>query len=245
MKTNLIAKLLIVGLSVGLAAFGFYGEAALALASVLVPMPTFQPFSHNLGFVNCNLSNIGTNSADCNLRGGILKARWANCTDIDWGATLADPTKFLPADANGVRRLAGLVMNAGKSFKGMNFQKKSASYTNTYTSDADVYAVEIRLLFEGRDAAKSKAISEAARCCCIVMIIVDANGEERLFGQEFDGTQFVDPIERLRITTHTDSSGVFGESKATDEIILTAEHLDAPLYGVSGAAGLYASTATP
>lgn len=180
----------------------------------------------------CTLADL-TSSDDCNTRGGIKKAYWAKYSDIDWAAMAAAPLMFNPT----TQLILDYTMVGGAVFNTLTFEKKQGNYNFTFTSDADLYAQVITMIFEGKDSATRNALVASIGCCKLILHIVDNNCQERVVGVEWDGTSFTPQITPLRISRHLDTSGVLGTDKGRDEIDFGGESLIAPLYSTADANG--------
>lgn len=176
--------------------------------------------------ITCSLDAI-TTSADCKLRGGIRTLYWAQYTDIDWSTMAGDPLQFDTAN----QEILGYTMLAAAVFTKVEFDRKNAFYDVTFTEDADVYAQIITMFFDGKDRARRNSLQAATLCCNIIAHVFDNNGNERIFGVDWNGDSFDKQLTSLKVGRHLDSSGQLGQSTARDELDLTGESFFAPLYG--------------
>lgn len=139
---------------------------------------------------------------------------------------LIDPLQFTPA----TQTILEFEMNVAGTWKRIDFEKKAGQYTSTFTEDADTYANLISMTFDGKDNPRKLAITQAIQCCDIVALVFGNNGEQRVFGVDYNGDRFDTIVSRLRVGRHLDASGLLGTDKARDEIDLTGESLFAPLF---------------
>jgi hypothetical protein len=175
--------------------------------------------------ITCGLPAI-TKPASCKASGGIKRVYWTLFSAVNWAAMLADEDAFNPT----TQVILEFEMNTGGTWKRLDFEKKQGSYSAEYTEDTDSYALNIPLVFEGKENARKNALTQALRCCDIVALVIGNNGEQRVFGVDFDGDFFDTISERLKVGRHLDTSGVLGTDKARDEVDLTGEALFAPLF---------------
>lgn len=176
-------------------------------------------------YLNCALEELSTTS-ECKNRGGMRVAYWVSSDQVDWATIVADALQWDTA----TEILLDYTMLLSATFTKVTFERKTAFYDFTFTTDEDLYQVLITFIFEGKNAARRLSLQKALNCCSIVFHLFDNNGLERVVGIEFDGTNLSDPISRLKVGRHLDSSGTFGDSKARDEVDLVAEHLCAPMF---------------
>ena len=167
----------------------------------------------------CDLSAL-TTSDECNLSGGIQEAYWAQFGDIDWIAIAADPLKFNPT----TQQLIGTpTMVLGAVWKLISPERKTATYTFTWTEESDVYTQEIVLNFEGTSNAMRLAFTKSVKCCNLVLLIIDNNCQQRLVGVEWTGTKFIKQSKTLRFGTHVSTSGTKGSAKPANNVTLVGE----------------------
>ena len=81
----------------------------------------------------CSLDKL-TGQNSCGKKGGMRAAYWTTYAEIDWVTMAGDPTKFTTAN----KEILEYVMEAGGSFKKLEFNKKSAFYDFDYTKDTSV-----------------------------------------------------------------------------------------------------------
>lgn len=177
--------------------------------------------------IACALNDVKTGTACADL-GGLLTVFWIDESDIDWDA-MALIANFDPA----TREILNWVTLGGASFGELTFERKNGRLDALYTSDNGYYEISLlNLLFKGHSAAKTLDIASAVGCCGIVAHVFDNNGLSRVFGKEWLGGAWVDPIEKTRISRHLDTTGGFGaaDDKARDEFDLTAQHTYPPVY---------------
>ena len=171
------------------------------------------------------LNQIST-ATDCNDKGGIRVLYWTEYKNIDWVAMAADPLKFDTTN----RIVLDYTMVASAVFNKVEFERKTAFYDFTYTSDADVVTTLLTLAFKGKDNARKNALDEAVRSCAIVCHIYDENGKQRVVGVDWNGVIFSLPVEYTEVKRIVDSSGQKGSSKARDEMDLGGEQDYLPLF---------------
>lgn len=184
---------------------------------------------NGLCVTTCELSDISYDTA-CNIKGGLKAAYWAKISDVDWAAIAANPLLF---DTT-TQKLLGYTMLGGAVFHKLTFDRKQGFYNFTYTSDTDVYAQLITMIFEGKSITNRNNLVKAVSCCNLLIHLIDNNCQERIVGIEWNGTSFEPQISKLKITRHLDASGQFGTDKARDELDLGGESLTAPLYANVG-----------
>ena len=178
--------------------------------------------------VPCELSNLTSGEA-CEQSGGIAIAYWAQYSDIDWAAMVADTAKWDAATLT----VKGYTMISGKVFKKIEFERKTPQYSFTYTNEQQFYAQVINMVLEGQSISQSTAIRKAIGCCNLVLHIIDNNGRHRVVGVEYTGSVFVKQLTGLRIGRHLDTSGQLSQTKSRDELDLTGESMRAPLYAAT------------
>ena len=199
---------------VGLFVLGAMGRAAFGKGSAVLAACV----------TSCELDDIGTNE-DCNLRSGMKVAYWAKYSEIDWTAQLL-ALNFSSAN----QEILNWVMLSSAVFKKLEFNRKTSTYSATYTSDAGTYATLATFVFDGKSRAARNAFAKAVACCKIILHIFDNNCTERVMGVDYDGNSFSPQVTALRITRHLDTGGVLGGDLARDEIDLGGEALYPPLF---------------
>ena len=184
-----------------------------------------RAYLNGLCVTSCALNDIAYDTS-CSIKGGVKTLYWARYSEIDWAAMAASATQF---DQTNQKILSYTMLGTAK-FKKLTFDRKSGFYNFTFTSDADVYAILITLIFEGKSSGNRNAFAKAVGCCDIIAHIFDNNCLERVVGVEWNGTAFEPQISKLKVVRHLDASGQFGTDKARDELDLGGEALIAPLY---------------
>jgi len=170
-------------------------------------------------------------SKNCNLRGGVQCAFYNKYDNIDWDAMKDDPALFDQAN----QCILGYALNAdAQPFACLEFERKTSTYSATYTKDAGVYESIFTLNFKGKGKELRNALCDAIQCCRLIIHIFDNNCEERVFGVEWTKTDFVEDIEPFEIIRHLDQGGLLGSTEPGDEIDFGGESLCPPLYGQVG-----------
>lgn len=172
----------------------------------------------------CALEEI-INSTDCKKRAGIRAMYWTDKDNIDWAAMLADNTKF---DATN-QQILGYIMNTGKTFNKVTFNRESAFFDSTFTEDTDVYTHLAQFIFDGLNNARLLSLKKAAKCCNVYMHLYLNNGLQVCMGIDYDGLTVEDPLKKLTVTRHLMSSGQLGSSKARDEMDIGGTSFEAPI----------------
>lgn len=175
--------------------------------------------------ITCALEAI-QNPAVCNDRGGIRKAYWFEFDKVDWDTMLADPLQFDTA----THQILGYTMIGGAIFYELTFQRKSAFYDFTYTSEDDLYTILVQWIFKAKDNARRLALQQAISCCNLGLHIYSNDGTQRVIGPDYNGEVIDEMLEPLRVSRHLDSSGQLGTSKGRDELDLGGESFFAPLF---------------
>ncbi len=178
-----------------------------------------------MALITCALDEI-LNPAICNGRGGIARIAWFDVGSVDWDAMAVDPLKFDPLN----QTILGYTMTAGATMKQITFERKSAYYEFTYTDETGVYTDFLTFNFRGKDAARRNKLMSAIQCCNIGIHIYGNGGEQRVFGIDWNGEDFLGLLEQGRLLRHLDAGGQLGTSVARDEIDLGGESLFAPLF---------------
>ena len=174
----------------------------------------------------CALNDL-IGSDDCANHGGIKVLYWAKASEIDWVTTAATPAQW---DAP-TQIISGFTMIGGAVWYKITPERKGSFYTQSFTADADTYAVAINVLFKGKGSALRNALCAAISCCKLVFYVIDNNGLERLFGMDWDGTVFEIGTEPLKITQHDDNSGDKGGDQPSDLVIFGGETDCSAIYG--------------
>lgn len=180
---------------------------------------------NGLCVTSCELNDIAYDTS-CSIKGGLKTVYWARYSEIDWVAMAASATNFDTTN----QKILSYIMLGGAKFKKLTFDRKLSFYNFTFTSDADLYALLVTIIFEGKSSSNRNAFTKAIGCCDIVLHIFDNNCLERVAGVEWNGTSFEPQIKKLQIVRHLDASGQFGTDKGRDELDLGGESLTAPLF---------------
>lgn len=165
-------------------------------------------------------------ATDCNDKGGIRVLYWTEYNNIDWAAMAADALQFDQT----TRKVLAYTMVSSATFNKIEFERKTAFYDFTYTSDADVVSLLMTLAFKGKDNDRKNSLDHAIRTCAIVCHIYDENGKQRVIGVDWNGVTFNLPVEYLEVKRILDSSGQKGSSKSRDEMDLGGEQDFLPLF---------------
>ena len=208
---------------------GFGGIVQFTLFFILAAL-TAPVRSSVLGMaciLDCDtVDDVGDNSS-CNTRGGIKTIYYEKFDFFDWAAVEADIAAGAPYNyfdpTNNCWTAPPPLVTGGSLLKKMTFDRKNAFYEFTYTEDAGVYEQAIDINFEGKSKTNVLAFSKLVSCCDLIMLIYDNNCQARLVGPEWDGTTFERQVKTLRVGTHTDRSGQFGQSLAGDQVIFVGE----------------------
>ena len=174
---------------------------------------------------SCATPGIASNDL-CEDLGGLLTVFWAPQNEIDW-VTMADSANW--DDSN--YSVTSWAFTGSGGWNEIQFERKNGRLDSEFTIGNRYYEVIIQnLLLKGHSAARTVSMGQAVPCCGIVAQIHDNNGKARVVGKEFLNGVWVDPVQKLRITRHLDTHGVFGaeDDGARDEFDLSAEH-SAPL----------------
>lgn len=177
--------------------------------------------------IDCELADLTTGSG-CANKGGIKVAYWTLYSYVDWAATLADAT---PLFDQTTQTISGFTMVATNVWNKISFKRKGSFYTQSYTEDNQFYDTQITNIFEGKGATLRNALTSAINCCNIVYYLIDNNGNERLFGVDWDGVAFNPLVEPMKIRQHDDNSGDFGGDSPSDVVIFGGESETPALYG--------------
>ena len=186
-----------------------------------------------LALIVGSLDAIST-ATDCSDNPGIRSLFWTEYDNIDWAAMAVDVADFDTAN----RLILDYTMVGGAVFERVDFERKTAYYTNTRTADTDVVSLLIAMTFKGKDNARKNSLDHAARSCNIVAHIFDENGKERVFGVDWDGVSFKRIVDFMTPGRILDDSGTRGSSKARDELDLTGEADFLPLFATVGEANI-------
>lgn len=178
-----------------------------------------------------DVEDIGDNTT-CKTKGGIRTIYYEKYDFFDWAAVEADVAlgnaNYFDATNQCWTAVPPLV-TGGSLMAKMTFDRKSSFYEFTFTEDADVYEQVIDINFEGKSKANRNAFAKLVNCCDLIALIYDNNCQARIVGVEWNGSTFERQVKTLRIGTHADRSGQFGQSKAGDQIILVGESSIAPM----------------
>ena len=178
-----------------------------------------------MAVIACEL--LGLNSLNnCNDRGGIRTAFWAEYDGIDWPTMLADPLLFDPVN----QQILGYAMLGGAVFSPIVGESKNSYYEFTYTSEQDFYQLLVTFLFKGKDRERRNRLQSAIACCNVVIHIYGRSGEQRVVGIDYNGEVFDPIVEFARVTRHLDSGGQLGTSRSRDELDLGGQSFYAPLW---------------
>lgn len=206
-------------------AFGNYPMAVLLFAATALMAGPNLSNVFAVCATSCEVADIES-SDDCNIRGGLKVAYWAQYNDIDWDAMTTDPAAFDPVN----QCILAYTMVDGATWKKLSFDRKLGSYNFTYTEDTDLYEQVITMVFEGKSKENRNAFCKAIGCCKLVLHLFDNNCQSRVVGVEWDGQSFEPQVTTLRFGRHLDSSGEFGSTKARDEIDFTGESICPPMF---------------
>jgi hypothetical protein len=169
---------------------------------------------------SCQLPAI-TTVDNCQDQGGLLTVFWTDSSNIDWEA-MATATNY----TDGTFSVQSWVLTTG-SWNEITFERENGRLDSLYTSGTNYYEVSLlNLLLKGHEKARTIAMGQAIPCCGIIAQVHDNNSKARIIGKEFINGAWVDPVRRLRITRHLDTTGAFGteDDLARDEFDLTARH---------------------
>lgn len=173
----------------------------------------------------CALDEI-LDSGVCNERGGIRVAYWTEYNGVDWDTMLGDNTKFNAT--TGI--ILGYTMLGGAVFNKVDSLRKEARYQAEFTSDTDLYTTAVNFRFRGKSNTRKNSLQNAITCCAIVLHIYSNDGTQRVIGVDWNGATFNPYLEPLRISRHLDAGGQLSTSKAGDELDLSAESYNAPVF---------------
>lgn len=167
-----------------------------------------------------------TTGTSCNLKGGIKTAYWTLRANVDFNAMAGDALQF---DQPNETILAYTMLNSEKWHK-IDALPKSSTYSAEYTDDNGFYENLLTFVFEGKGAAFRNAMCKAIKACKVLVQIYDYNCESRLFGIDWDGSSFNNPIDTFKIIRHADLGGTLGGDNAKDEVDIGGETECPPLY---------------
>lgn len=167
----------------------------------------------------------------CNIRGGIQCAFYQRYDAIDWDAMALDAGAF---DQTNQCINSYIAVADAEPWKCIEFERKTATYASTYTYDARVYETVINMNFRGKGKEIRNAFCQLIQSCRLVIHIFDNNCEERVFGVEWTGTDFLIDIEPFRVERHLDQGGLLGSTDPSDELDFGGESICPALYGGVG-----------
>jgi pyruvate/2-oxoglutarate dehydrogenase complex dihydrolipoamide acyltransferase (E2) component len=144
---------------------------------------------------------------------------------------LADPGAFDPE--NGII-LRYIFKTGATGFVEIEFDRESATWDATRTSDNAFYEVVETVILEGKSAARTKKIRNMIENCDLVCHTIMADRTERVTGVEYDGEVFGRPFQRNRIIRHQDNAGQAAGDNARDELDFGGRVQYAPLYANVG-----------
>ena len=188
------------------------------------------------------LGHIKPDPKKCNKKKGYSRFYWTKFGNIDWEATVNDPTLFDPENCC----ISGYVMTGEELWYCVVPQKKTATYSSVWTEDTGYYTNIINAIFEGQDINLRKAICDALECCNIVvhMFTNDVCGE-LVFGVDWNGTEIELGGKSLRIIEHGVYGGVQGGDESRNELNIGGETECAPLFANVGLDAFIANYEAP
>ncbi|MEL6141242.1 MAG: hypothetical protein AAFU67_06460 [Bacteroidota bacterium] len=174
--------------------------------------------------ITCALDGI-LNDNTCNKSKGVKAVYWVERTSINWDGMLADSNCFDQVN----QQILAYKMLGGATFSQIEFQRRTAQFDATYTSDTGAYDILLQMIIEGKSCARRNALNAAIKCCDIYLHVYLNNGDERVIGIEWDGEAFDAPLTLLAITRHLDSYGVFDGDDPRDELDIGGSQFTTPL----------------
>lgn len=137
-----------------------------------------------------------TSSDDCiGVAGTLGVAFVAKVTDIDWDNMTLTGSEVGPP-----------VLAAGGSIEEYAYESEDGTFDSLYTSANGYEEVNVNnLRFLGSSSDNSVALDKLKNCC-VVAWVFDAQGKSRLVGKEHVGTEWVDPIRKMKVVRKLDTN---------------------------------------
>jgi len=192
-----------------------------------------------MALIVCELDGIGIPTT-CTKKKGVRRVFAAQSSLIDWAAMLADAEKFSADD----EQVLGYTYLTGGKHVELNFERKSGQFDSTFTRDTGAYDVVFQMIVEGKDRTRTNSLKRMAACCDLTLHFYMADGTQRVVGIDYDGAAFDRPLDKVQISRHLDSSGVFDGDESRDEIDFSGQFEFAPLHANVPIADMIAA-ATP
>lgn len=187
-----------------------------------------------MAFITTQLEGFGFDEKCDPLKGPRTKFV-AKRSDIDFAAMLADPTAF--DKENGV--ILRYILKPGVvGFVEVEFDRESATWDATRTSDNGFYEILETIVLEGQSVERTRKIRNMVANCDLVVHSIMASKIERVTGVEFDGEVFDRPFRKNRVVRHQDNAGTAGGDNARDELDFGGRMQYAPLYASVGVADM-------
>ena len=182
----------------------------------------------------CLLDGNLIENDDCNQKKGIRRLFVAQRSLIDWEAMRSSTTKFDPNE----EVILGYTYRPGGAHYEVTFDRTTATGNATYTSDNGLYDNLLTVILRGNSAERTRQLKRWIACCDLTVHAIMANGTERVYGVEYDGEVFDQPLTRMRVSRHLDSPGQFSGDDARDELDFGGQQEFAPLFARVGTQAL-------
>lgn len=157
-----------------------------------------------------------TTSDNCSLKKGLQCGYWTQYSNVDWQSMAANGGFFDQATQtiNTYSMIGGAVWNA------IRFTKRGSSYTSTFNRDENLYDHVLNLLFRGQSQTFRNAMCRIINTCKIIIHLLDRDCNARVFGVDWTGSEFIEPLDDFVVTEHVEQSGDVGGDESQNTVTI-------------------------